>query len=317
MPEVIAYTTEEAWLAARAKDLTSTESAALFGMSPYMTRFELWHRKKSGVTPEFTRNERMSWGNHLEAAIANGIAEERGWDIRPLKEYMRVPGERMGSSFDFVILNHPDGPAHLEIKNVDYLAYRDGWLEHDDGTLEAPAHIEMQIQHQLGVSGFAKSYIGALVGGNRGVVIERDRDEQVIAAIRAKVAEFWHDVDAGIEPPAVFPKDAEAMIAMYGYAEPGKVLDASSNADIAVLCAEYHDASRREKVAGEDRKVALAKLLAHIGDAERVLTSGFKISAPMLAEVPPTQITQEMVGSSYGGRKGYRRVTVTETKDQQ
>lgn len=39
--ETIHHDTEEAWLAARKRDVTSTESAALFGMSPYLTAFEL------------------------------------------------------------------------------------------------------------------------------------------------------------------------------------------------------------------------------------------------------------------------------------
>ena len=97
--EIIPFTTEEAWLQARQRDVTSTESAALFGMSPYVTRYDLWHRKRSGTAPEFKTNDRMKWGNRLEAAIAHGIAEEQGWEIRPMKEYMRDPDARMGSSY--------------------------------------------------------------------------------------------------------------------------------------------------------------------------------------------------------------------------
>ena len=43
--ERIERTSEQAWLQQRAKDVTSTEVSALFGLSPYMTEFELWHRK--------------------------------------------------------------------------------------------------------------------------------------------------------------------------------------------------------------------------------------------------------------------------------
>ena len=68
--EIVNFTTEAAWLKARQQDVTSTESAALFGMSPYTTHFELWHRKHSNTAPEFKSNERMKWGNRLEAAIA-------------------------------------------------------------------------------------------------------------------------------------------------------------------------------------------------------------------------------------------------------
>jgi len=311
--EIIPFTTEEAWLAERQRDVTSTESAALFGMSPYTTAFELWHRKRSGTAPEFKVNDRMKWGNRLEAAIAHGIAEEQGWEIKPLKEYMRDPDARMGSSFDFVITNLGE-PVHLEIKNVDYLAFRDGWIEHDDGSMEAPEHIEMQVQHQMAVSGFKRAFIGAFVGGNRGVVIERQRDDDVIKAIRAKVAAFWKTVDAGEEPDPVMPDDADAVIRLNQYAEPGKILDASSDEEIARLVTEYREAAAAEKNAAEDKEVAKAKLLEAIGDAEKVLLPGFSISAGMMADTPPTLITAEMVGTTYGGRKGYRNLRITAKK---
>jgi putative phage-type endonuclease len=310
--EIIPFTTEEAWLAERQRDVTSTESAALFGMSPYTTAFELWHRKRSGTAPEFKVNDRMRWGNRLEAAIAHGIAEEQGWEIKPLKEYMRDPDARMGSSFDFVITNLGE-PVHLEIKNVDYLAFRDGWIEHDDGSMEAPEHIEMQVQHQMAVSGFKRAYIGAFVGGNRGVVIERERDEDVIKAIRAKVAAFWKTVDAGQEPDPVMPDDADAVIRLNQYAEPGKILDASSDEEIARLVTEYREAAAAEKNACEDKEVAKAKLFTAIGTAERVIGSGWKISASMVADTPATLITAEMVGKTYGGRAGYRNLLITTT----
>jgi putative phage-type endonuclease len=311
--EIIPFTTEADWLAHRQRDVTSTESAALFGMSPYVTAFDLWHRKRSGTAPEFKQNDRMKWGNRLEAAIAHGIAEEQGWEIRPMKEYMRDPDARLGSSFDFVITSLGE-PVHLEIKNVDYLAFRDGWIEHDDGSIEAPEHIEMQVQHQMAVSGFKRAFIGAFIGGNRGVVIERERDEDVIRAIRHRVAEFWRTVDAGQEPEPVMPDDAQTLIRMNQYAQPGKVLDASSDEEIARLVDEYRQANAAKKNAEEDAEVAKARLLEAIGDAEKVLLPGYTISASMIADTPPTLITDEMVGQTYGGRKGYRNLRITAKK---
>jgi putative phage-type endonuclease len=304
---------EAHWLEMRKLDLTSTESAALFGLSPYMTEYELYHRKKSGDVPEFEVNTRMFWGTALEAAIAHGLAAEHGWVIRPMKDYMRLADQRVGSSFDFEITSL-DEPTHLEIKNVDFLAFRDGWIEHDDGFIEAPAHIELQVQHQMMVSGYTRSFIGALVGGNRAIVIERERDDAVIASLQAKIAKFWTRVDAGDEPPPIYPDDAAAIIAQLSYSEPGKILDASSDVTIAALCADYKEAAARCKNAEEDKKVAQAKLLTLIGDAEKVLADGFKISATMVADTPATVITAEMVGTSYGGRNGYRRMTITPAK---
>ena len=312
--EIITPRDQDHWLQLRTQDVTSTESAALFGMSPYVTHFSLWHRKRSGQVPEFRTNERMRWGSRLESAIAHGIAEEKGWKIEPLKDYMRDPKARIGSSFDFVITSLDDGPAHLEIKNVDYLAFRDGWLEHDDGSIEAPEHIEMQVQHQMAVSGFTRSFIGAFVGGNRFEVIERQRDEDVIRAIRAKVVEFWRTVEAGEEPDPVMPQDAAALIRLNAYAEPGKILDASGDANIASLVNGYRTSCALRDEYDEEAKVAKAQLLEAIGDSEKVLLPGFSISAGMVADSPGTLITADMVGTYTGARKGYRNLRITAKK---
>lgn len=314
MTETLAYTTEAAWLQARQQDVTSTESAALFGMSPYTTHFELWHRKQSGAAPEFKTNERMRWGNRLEAAIAHGIAEEQGWKVEPMKDYMRLPDLRAGASFDFRITSLPNGPAHLEIKNVDYLAFRDGWIEHDDGTIEAPEHIEMQVQHQMMVSGYKTAYIGAFIAGNRGVVIKRERDDQVIAAIRQAIADFWRTVELDMRPEPVMPGDAEAVIRLNQYAQPGKILDASTDEKIAALVAKYKDAAATEKNAAEDKEAAKAQLFEAIGDAEKVLLTGWTISAALQAETPATVITADMIGTTYGGRKGFRNLRINARK---
>jgi putative phage-type endonuclease len=312
--ETLHFDNEAEWLAARKKDVTSTESAALFGMSPYTTGFELWHAKRSGVATEFQTNDRVRWGNRLEAAIAQGLADDNGWQIAPMKSYMRLPAERIGSSFDFVILNHPSGkPAHLEIKNVDYLQFRDKWLT-DDEVPEAPEHIEMQLQHQMMVSGFSLGYVGALIGGNQSFLIERERDERVIAALRARIAEFWRTIDAGIEPPPVMPEDAAAVIRLNQYAEPNTIFDASTDAIIATLADNYRTAARAEKDAEERKKVAQAEIYARIGNAERVLGNGWTLCASMVADTPPTLITADMVGKQYGGRKGYRQCRLTMNK---
>lgn len=311
--QIIPTSSQEHWLELRTKDLTSTEAAVLFNHSPYQTYFELWHAKKSGRSSSFTQNERMKWGNRLEAAIAHGIAQEQGWEIVPMKDYWRVPGLRIGSSFDFMITSG-DEPEHLEIKNVDWLQYRDKWIEHDDGYIEAPLHIELQVQHQMAVSGFKRAHIGVLVGGNEAKLLTRERDENAIAAIRHQASTFWKSIDADEAPNPDLTRDADAIIGMYNYAEPGKIVDASSDEEIASLIAAYkeHKAEmgRHEDIA----KAIKADVLLRIGDAEKVICGEYTLSTGIVADVPATEITPEMVGLSYGGRKGYRAFTVTKKK---
>lgn len=301
-------TSEQQWLEARTQDVTSTEVPALFGLSPYLTAFELWHHKKSAEVVAFDGNERVIWGSRLQDAIAGGIAKDRGWSIRKMVEYVRRPGLRLGASFDFRVQDRPglDGPADslLEVKNVDSLVYREKWDVSDDDNLEAPPHIEIQVQTQLAVSGLKHATIGALVGGNRVILIERDRDEKIISAIEKKVDAFWASIAAGAAPKPNFVRDADFIAELYGYAKPGSVLDAASDKSIDVLVATYREAAARAKAADEDKSAAKAELLTKIGDAEKVLGTGWSISAGVTG--PTTVEAYE--------RKGFRNFRVNVQK---
>lgn len=301
---------EQHWLALRCQDLTSTDIPALFGLSPYKTKFELWHEKRSGERAPFTENERVTWGKRLESSIAHGIADDRDWRVRPMKEYTRISGARLGASFDFRVgsfvddcgewLDH-DSDAILEIKAVDWLQFRNGWLI-DGDYIEAPAHIELQVQHQLLVSGLRRAYIGVLVGGNDVRVLERQADEPTHAAILAEAARFWASIDANEPPEPVMPDDAAAVIRLNQYAEPGKLLDArgDDHADLRQLIVEHHRLGKEEKDINNLREVLRADILRKIGDAEKVLVDGFTVSAGL---VGPAAVSYERDG--YRGLRAY------------
>lgn len=289
---------ESDWLALRDVDLTSTESAALFMMSPYVTAFELWHAKKSATRTPFKVNDRMLWGNRLQDAIAYGIAQDCGIEIEPFREYMRLPDLRIGSSFDYRIVGAKPGsrfaavferlgPGILEIKNVDFVAFRSGWVVEDD-FVEAPAHIEIQVQHQQLVSGYGWSVIGAFVAGNRYEINLREADPSVHAGILAAAAKFWSSIERNEPPPPVMPDDAGAVIRSFQYAEPGKFFDARGDAEIATACRKYQRLGLIEKKAKERREVLKAELLSRIGSAEKVATDVGTISAGLTgpAEIP-------------------------------
>lgn len=276
---------EEHWLSLRTVDLTSTDIPAIFGLSPYKTAFELYHEKKSGERIQFAENDRMKWGRRLESVVAAGIMDDNNWCGRPFKEYVRLPDLRIGSSFDYRARPRPVTSGAdtaddfiLEIKTVDFLAFRDGWTI-DEGFIEAPPHIELQVQHQMLVSGLRRAYIGVMVAGNRIEVLERLADDAVHAGILARAAQFWQSIENNTPPDPVMPDDADAVIAMNQFAEPGKFLDARGDASIASLLQEYQRLGTDEKLAAEQRKVIKAELLQAIGDAEKVVTDVGKISA--------------------------------------
>lgn len=316
---------ETEWHGMRAMDVTSTESSALFEMSPYMTKFELWHRKHEAKPVVFEAAGRMLWGTRMQDTIARGIGEDYGVKVRRLNSYIRLVDVRMGASFDFEIVGVTDsfdgkdqtlrymyethGAGVLEIKNVDSLVFKNDWATERDAEtgekfIEAPGHIEIQVQHQLHTIERAWSCLGVLVGGNTPIVIVRERMIDVGNAIEARTRAFWLSIAENVPPPPVFPDDAEFACKLYGHAEPGKIYDGREDAELMSLVQAYDAAGAIERQAKEDKKIAQAQVLAKIGDAERALLNGYSISATVVAgcEVSYT-------------RKPYRGFRVTKLKE--
>lgn len=305
--EIILPRDNSHWLALRRDDITSTEISSLFGCSPYLTAFELWHRKKEKTKDGFIENDRMRWGRRLESSIAQGIAEDEAFEIRAMKEYIRDPERRLGASFDFSILKYdneisapyrgtapppdskPTEVGLLEIKNVDALAFKEGWIV-DGDFLEAPLHIELQVQQQLLLSGREFAKIGALIGGNKVVLLHRTLQPEVAAAIQNKAAEFWKSIDENISPEPKFPEDSGFIAQLYNFAEPGKVINASNDQEISQIAALYRDYGEAESRARDGKQEMKAKLLIAMGTAEKLLGDGFSVSASV---VGPAKVEYE------------------------
>lgn len=299
------------WLALRVPVVTSTEMAALFDESPYLTKFELWHQKKAAEVVELDPNERMTWGTRLQDAIARGFAEDHGLKIRALSAFATADGCRIGASFDYEIVGTTPsspfatmyaehGPGNLEIKNIDGMVYRQQWQ--DD---EAPAHIEIQVQTQLEAIDRNWSLIGALVGGNRLVQLTRLRDREVGRGLRKAADLFWSSIDANAPPTPDFARDADLLRQIYRHAEPGQLLDARGNDTIRSLCEKRAAAAAAESAAKDEKDACTAELLTMIGTAEKVLVDGFNFSAGVVAEtLVPAYV-----------KKSYRNIRITTKRE--
>jgi len=315
--KTIPITDEQSWLENRLLDVTSTEVSALYDLSPYQTEFELYHQKKDKLVVRIDDNERMLWGRNLESAIAHGAADTMGWEIEKLDVYMSNEN-RLGSSFDFKInksnkFDPPDeGVGLLEIKNVDFSAYKKRWKDDGNGNIEAPPFIELQCQHQMEVSGINWCALVALVGGNTQKIIFRKRDRAIGEDLTKKVGEFWKKVKAGTPPSIDYLKDAEYMIkTLHNQADAGVMLDADE--DLDKLIDDYNTISQEWFALGKTKDSVKAQILERSQKASKIFSKYGTISCGMSKESKGKLITQDMVGTYQRPRKGYRMFRFTST----
>lgn len=262
--ETIPIESEAQWHAERAKDVTSTQVAALFGCNPYLTHLELWHQKATGYVEEFDNNNRVRWGNRLEAAIAHGVAEDLGMtSLRPVGVYRRLPQLRLGASFDFEAMDKDGRRVLIEVKNVDSWEFKEKWSGEGE-TLLAPYHIELQMQTQLAVDPAHYTVLAVLVGGNQPHVVKRERDAEVQDEIARRVAAFWISVANGTPPEPDYARDAELLLSHVYARTDGREIEA--DAETAALIARWLEA----KSIAETVKPLQAQVAEQVGTASKV-----------------------------------------------
>lgn len=203
---------EAQWHELRSTNIGSSEIEGLLGIEKYNTRFQLYHQKRGTLAPEdLSDDDRVFWGNHLEPAIAFGLAKLHELTIRKVRRYYTVeecPG--LGASLDYVVVEDDGTEVPFEIKNVDRMIYNNDWYT-DRDPIQPPLHIAVQLQHQMIATNAPHGYIGALIGGNDPILIKVPRHTKICAAITKAVSLFWADVKADKEPEPVPQKDLEAL----------------------------------------------------------------------------------------------------------
>src|SRR3990167_6761392 len=184
----------ESWLKARPRGVGASESPILMGASKFSSPIELWGIK-TGRLPESVddENERMLWGQRLEPLVAEEYERKTGRQLSPW-------GKLLQSTEQPVMIATPDYQivgqnVPVEIKTTDASRVKD-W---SDGS---PPHVVIQCQHQMFVTGARSASVGVLVGGNRFMWCDVERDDALIADIVAACLKFWQYVREDVPPPA-------------------------------------------------------------------------------------------------------------------
>lgn len=310
----------EEWQELRHKDITSSDVSALFGLNPYMSYYGLWHGKKAPTPPEFKVTEEMEWGNALEPVIAEMTAHKNGLIIQPKKTYIRHATLQAGSSFDYEIVGTTAGSPYrphfeqngngiLEIKNVHSMSFRDKWKQ-EEGHDVSP-YVEIQVQHQQMVSCLSWSLVGALVGGNRGHVVQINARKDVHRALEMAIEKFWLTQYANEEPQPDYKMDADFILSKYTNPQGERVY--MDDPVIEGLVRDYMRAHDIEKKGAEDKKALQAQIVEYMGDIQKASDplGTWKVSRSLVGGKPDTYITPDMVGQVIKGKKAYTTFSVT------
>lgn len=265
LPWANQYATRTDWLEARKERIGASDAPVLLGLLPYgKSPLRLYSEKLGLIPQDEAETEAMEWGNLLEGAIASRYATKTGRLVtRPAHGAytMWVHGEfaYMAATPDGTVEdNTKDGSGVVEIKNA-------GPWKAEEWKDEPPLIFQVQLQYQLAVLGYSWGSLAALIGGQKFVHYDLERNDRFIALLQEQAAAFWDRVQRK-DPPLATAVDNRLLGVLYGDAEPGTQVVLPEEAVTWDLMRQEASAELKKWEGVKSEAEALLK--AHIGRAE-------------------------------------------------
>ena len=221
------------WLAFRKKGIGSSDAAAAAGLNPYKSQLELWMEKtgRDAGLPKIDPNDESSptyWGTLLEPIVAAHYTKRTGNRVRRINAVLQHPFEPwMLANIDREVLGD-SGVQVLECKTAGLNGVR-LWKE------GVPEYVQLQVMHQLAVTGKSAADVAVLVCGQELQVHRIQRDEQMIANLIEVERVFWRYVETDQAPPADGSDSADqALRCLFPY-DSGTSLDLSDDLEMSAV----------------------------------------------------------------------------------
>jgi len=201
-------TRREEWLALRRQDVTASDIAVVCGCHPHKSAMRLW-AEKTGEIGEAEDNAAMRRGRYMEAAVLNACRGETDWlSLYQPNVYLRDPELRIGATPDAVGTDS-NGEFIVQCKVVARPIF-----ERWEG--EPPLHYQLQTLTEAMLWGAPRAVLAVYVQStfatdNDLVLYPIERNAGAEAKIKAAVARFWDEIEAGEAPTADYSRDADVI----------------------------------------------------------------------------------------------------------
>lgn len=264
------------WLKERQCGIGGSDVGAILGVNKYKTPFEVYLEKTEPITEVGEQSESAYWGDQFEEVVAKEFEKRTGKKVRrDRKHYKHKEYSFMVANIDRKVVGEN---AILECKTANqYLANE--WQED-----EVPASYLLQVQHYLFVTGAEVGYIAVLIGGQKFVWKEVQRDEELIEVIIEAEKEFWKMVQDKTPPALDGSSAAEKYLKeRYKEAEEDKLIE---------LGFEYKDKIKTYL----DMKVQLKNFETQVKELENQIK--FEIGNAEYAHAPGYSLSWKNVSSA-------------------
>ena len=262
----------EEWLQIRSTGIGSSDAAAAIGLSSYKCSLSLWLEKTGRQLPEdLSEKEAVVWGTVMEPVLAKMYAERTGRKVRRVNAVLQHPEHPfMLANLDREVITE-SGTGILEIKTAGFYSAQQ-W---EDGV---PVAYQCQVLHQLAVTGHVWADVAVLIAGQEFRIYRIERDDDKIADLIQREAQFWSWVTNDQQPDPDGSYDAQQALLSLFPTDNGQTLDFSESGPFNDLFAELLILRHRKEEIEQQESTLKHRIQAALGSATAAIFQQGKVT---------------------------------------
>ena len=259
----------EEWLTVRQGGIGSSDAAAAVGLNPYKSQLELWMEKtgRQDLLPRNDPNDESSpmyWGTLLEPIVAAHYTRRTGHKVRRINAVLQHPDHPwMRANIDREVVGTPEVQI-LECKTAGINGAR-LWK---DGV---PEYVQLQVMHQLAVTGKPAAAVAVLLGGQELQLHRIERDDALIAQLIDLEERFWRLVETDMAPPADGSDSADLALRCLYPRDVGSTVDLSDDLEMSAVFSDLLAVRQTLDAQGKLEAQLKQRIQQRLGDASRAI----------------------------------------------
>ncbi|WP_250866194.1 YqaJ viral recombinase family protein [Caballeronia sp. INSB1] len=264
------------WLAVRRTGIGGSDAAAAVGLNPYKSQLELW-MEKTGRDHELEKPDPndtthpVFWGTLLEPIVAAAYTQQTGNRVRKVNAVLRHPTiPFMLANLDREVVGGAEVQL-LECKTAGEFGAR-RWRE------GVPEYVQLQVQHQLAVTGKQAAHVAVLLCGQKLDVHPIERDDELIARLIELEARFWQFVESDTPPPADGSGSADRALRCLFPRDAGSTVDFSDHRNLSATFADLVNVRAEIEVREQLESKLKQSLQQAMGEASRAIFETGEVS---------------------------------------
>lgn len=278
------------WLKERQKGIGGSDAAAIMGVNRWKSAFEVYAEKTEEITEVKEDSEAAYWGAQLKKIVAKEFTQKSGKKIRrDTRHLVHKKYPFMVANIDRRVLGEN---SILACKTTSVFGEKEWEGE------EIPANCILQCQHYMAVTNSDKCYIAVLIGGQKFVIKEIARDNELIDMIIEAEKDFWlNHVEKKVPPEIDGSYAAEAYI-KGKYPNSDNSSAVGLKVDVKDKINQYLSLKDNVKTLEKEAKALENKIKLELGQAAKGTVSNFVVN---WKSVSSSRIDSKMLKEKYPG----------------